>query len=240
MMINDKNTSKQQLSDPSPDVESDHVEATPTAGNITATASPSDSLFYEKSKHRLRAEQLKLELARKEANFIRKQATLDKRLSECRDTVATQRNCISKLEADRKAIETGLKVKLRLAQLAAKENIGSLLARVSGGRIDAVKAKKELLDSTKSLAKALKTSSGSEKKVKALKLLNSDLQNDLAVARSNLKDATKLNKENKMQLDNQLDAKNQLKLSLAKFDKKKHKISLSREPEKKRKRDNIH
>jgi predicted phage-related endonuclease len=161
-MINDENTSKQQLSDPSPDVESDHVEAAPTADNITATASPSDSLFDEKSKHRLRVEQLKLELARTEANpnFIRKQATSDKKLSGYRDTVAIQRNRISKLEADRKAIETGLKAKLRSAQLAAKENIGSLLARVSGGKIEAVKAKKELVDSTKSLSKALKTSSG--------------------------------------------------------------------------------
>jgi hypothetical protein len=240
MMIKDKNTSKQQLSDPSPDVESDHVEAAPTADNITATASPSDSLFDEKSKHRLSDEQLKLELARTEADFIQKQATLDKRLSGYRDMVATQRNRISKLEADLKAIETELKAKLRSAQLAAKENIGSLLACVSGGKIEAVKAKKELLDSMKSLAKALKTGSGSAKKVKALELLNSDLQNDLAVTRSNLKDATKPNKENKRQLDNQLAAKNQLKLSLAKIDLKKHEMSLSCELEKKRKRDDIH
>jgi hypothetical protein len=48
-----------------------------------------------------------------------------------------------------------------------------------------------LLDTTKSLAKALKTGSDSEKKVKALGLANRHLQNDLAVALSKLKDATK-------------------------------------------------
>ncbi len=93
-MINDENTSKQQLSDPAPDVESDQVEAAPTADNITATASPSDSLFDEKSKHRLRVEQLKLELAQKEADNIRKQATLEKKIGG----VVNERNRISKLE----------------------------------------------------------------------------------------------------------------------------------------------
>ncbi len=66
------------------------------------------------------------------------------------------------------------------------------------------------------------------------------LQNDLAVACSKLKDATKENSDNIKQLDNQLDAKHQLRLSLAKIDLKKHKGNLSRKQEKKRKRDDFH
>jgi Tfp pilus assembly protein PilF len=63
---------------------------------------------------------------------------------------------------------------------------------VSAGKNETAKAKRDLLDSTKSLTKALKTGSGSDKKVKALELANTHLQeNDLAVARSKLKDATK-------------------------------------------------
>jgi hypothetical protein len=53
------------------------------------------------------------------------------------------------------------------------------------------------LDSTKSLAKALKTGSGSDKKVKALEPANAHLKNDLWVTRSKLKDATKDNNENR-------------------------------------------
>jgi hypothetical protein len=66
----------------------------------------------------------------KEANKTCKQAILEKRLSGYRDTVAAQGNCFSKLEAGGKATKTELKAKLGLAQLAAKENMGSLLARV--------------------------------------------------------------------------------------------------------------
>jgi hypothetical protein len=66
----------------------------------------------------------------------------------------------------------------------------------------------------------LKTGSGSEKKVKALELANAHLQNDLAVAPSNLKDATKLKNNNKKQLDNQLDAKHQLWLSFSNIERK--------------------
>jgi ATP-dependent protease HslVU (ClpYQ) ATPase subunit len=91
---------------------------------------------------------------------------------------------------------------------------------VSGGKNETAKAKRDLLDSTKSLAKASKTGLGSDKKVKALELANAHLQNDL-------KDETKENNENRKQLDNQLDAKHQLRLSLAKIDLKKHKVSLS-------------
>jgi hypothetical protein len=142
----------------------------------------------------LRFQQLKLHSAAcKEAENIRKQTRLEKSLVGY--TVATQRNCISKLEADRKATETKLEAKLHSAQLVAKENIGSLLARVSGGKNETAKAKRDLLDSTKSLVKALMTGSGSDKKVKALKLANAHLENDLSVARSKLKDATKENKE---------------------------------------------
>jgi hypothetical protein len=157
-----------------------------------------------------------------------------------KETVANQRNRISKLEADRKATETELKAKLRSAQLTAKENIGSLLARVSGGKNETAKAKRDLLDSSKSLAKALKTGSGSDKKAKALELANALLKNDIAVARSKLKDAVKENNSNRKQIDNQLDAKHQLRLSLAKIDLKKHKLTLSRALEKKRKCDDIH
>jgi hypothetical protein len=87
----------------------------------------------------------------------------------------------------------------------------------------------------------LKTGLGSGKKVKALELANAHLKNDLAVARSKLKDAAKENIDSRKQIDNQLDAKHQLRLSLAKIDFKKHKVTtLSHELEKKRKRDDIH
>jgi chromosome segregation ATPase len=114
------------------------------------------------------------------------------------------------------------------------------LVRVSGGKNETAKAERDLLDYSKSLAKALKTGLGSDKKVKALELANALLKNDLAVARSKLKDAAKENNSNRKQIDNQLDAKHQLRLSLAKIDLKKHKLTLSRELEKKRKRDDIH
>ncbi len=111
--------------------------------------------------------------------------------------VTTQRNRILKLEADLKDTETKLKAKLQSAQLAAKEDIGSLLARVSGCKNETAKAKRDLLDSTRKIVKALKTGSGSDKKVKALELVNAHLQNDLSVTRSKLKDVTKENNENR-------------------------------------------
>jgi hypothetical protein len=154
--------------------------------------------------------------------------------------VVNQRNRISKLEADRKAMETKLKAKLWSVQLAAKENIGSLLARVSGGKNETTKAKRDLLDFLKSLANALKAGSASHKKVKALEQANALLKKNIVVARSKLKNAAKGNNDNRKQIDNQLDAKHQLRLSLAKIDLKKHKLTLSRELEKKRKRDDIH
>jgi hypothetical protein len=43
---------------------------------------------------------------------------------------------------------------------------------VSGGKNETAKAKRDLLDSTKGLAKALKIGLGSDKKVKALELAN--------------------------------------------------------------------
>jgi hypothetical protein len=239
--VSNNENASQAESDTSPDVEPDHVEGAPTADNPPATAGPNDSFLDEKSKHRLRVQQLKLDSARKEAENICKQATLEKRLvGYYKDTVAAQRNNNSKLEADRKATETELKVKLWSAQLRAKENIASLLAHVSGGKNETAKAKRNSMDSTKSLAKALKTGSGSDKKVKALEFSNAHLQNDLAVARSKVKDARKENYENRKQLDNELDAEHQLRLSSAKIDLKKHKVSLSCEQENKRKRDGIH
>jgi hypothetical protein len=211
-MSNGGNTSKQAESNASPNVEPDHVEGAPTADNPPATAGPNHSLSNEKSKHRLHAEQLKLELARNEADNIRNLATLEKILVGLKDRVANQRNRISNLKAGRKATETELKAKLWSAQLAAKENIASLLARMSGGKNEPAKAQSNLLDSTKSIAKALK-----------------------------LKDAAKENNDNRKQIiNNQLNAKHQLELSLAKSDLKKHKDTLSRELEKKRKQDDIH
>jgi hypothetical protein len=112
-MSNDENTSKQAQSHALPNVEPDHVEGAPTADNPPATAGPNNSLSDEKSKHWLRVEQLKLELARNKADHIRKLATLKKGVSGLKETVANQRNPISKLEADRKA-------KLWSIQLAAK------------------------------------------------------------------------------------------------------------------------
>jgi hypothetical protein len=219
-MSNDENASEQAESDTSPNVEPDHVEGAPTADNQPATAGLNDSLSDEKSKHRLRVEQLKLELARNEANHIRKLATLEKRGVGLKETVVNQRNRISKLEANQKATETELKAKLRSVQLAAKENIGSLLACVSGRKNETAKAKRDLLDSSKSLAKASKAGLASHKKVKALEQANAVLKNDLVVARSKLKNATKENNDNRKQIDNQLDAKHQLRLSLAKIDLK--------------------
>jgi hypothetical protein len=55
------------------------VEGAPTADNPPATAGANDYLLDKKSKHRLRVEQLKLELARNEADHIRKLATLERR-----------------------------------------------------------------------------------------------------------------------------------------------------------------
>ncbi len=107
--------------------------------------------MQEKSKHELRVEKLNFESARKEADNLQKQAILKRKLDAVKHMVATQRNRVSKLEASRKALETELKAKLRSAQLAAKENIGSLLARVSGSKNETAKAKRDLLDSTKSL-----------------------------------------------------------------------------------------
>jgi hypothetical protein len=146
---------------------------------ILQDVSAIDSLPDEKSKHRLRVEQLKLKLARNEADHIRKLATFQKRVMGLEETVANQCNRISKLEANRKATETELKAKLWSVQLAAKENIGSLLARVSGGENETAKAKRELLHFSKSLAKALKTGLGSYKKVKALELANALLKNKM-------------------------------------------------------------
>jgi hypothetical protein len=145
-MSNHENASKQAGSDASPNVEPDHVEGAPIAVIPLATAGLNDSFSDEKRKHRLRVERLKLELARNEADNIRKLATLEKRLAGLEDTVANQRNRMFKLEADRKVTETELKAKLRSAQLVAKENISLLLARVSGGKNETAKAKRDLLD----------------------------------------------------------------------------------------------
>jgi hypothetical protein len=63
-----------------------------------------------------------------------------------------------------------LKAKLRPAQLAAKDNSVALLACVNGGKNELNKAKRDLLDSTKSLSKALKSGSAKGKQVLALQV----------------------------------------------------------------------
>jgi CII-binding regulator of phage lambda lysogenization HflD len=81
---------------------------------------------------------------------------LERKLATVNHMVASQRNRIAKLEADRKALGTELKAKLRSAQLAAKDNSVVLLARVNGGKNELNKAKRDLLKTSKSLSKALK------------------------------------------------------------------------------------
>jgi hypothetical protein len=165
---------------------------------------------------------------------------LERELATVKDTVSSQRNRIAKLEADRRALETELKAKLRSAQLAAKDNSVALLARVNGGKNELNKAKRDLLDSTKSLSKALKSGSAKGKQVLALLQASKHFRDELADARLKMKEVAKVNNDNKKQLDNQLEAKHQLRLSLAKIDLKKHRVSLSHDQEKKRKRDDIH
>jgi hypothetical protein len=130
-MSEDENSSKQAEADASPNVEPDHVEGAPNANNPPLTASPNNLFFQEKSKHQLRVEKLNLELARKETDNVGKQAILERKLATVKDTALSQRNCIAKLEADRRAPGTKLKAKLRLAQLAAKDNSVTLLAHVN-------------------------------------------------------------------------------------------------------------
>jgi hypothetical protein len=239
-MTNDDNESKQAEADASPNEESAYVEGAPNANNPPLTASPNDLFLQEKSKHQARVEKLNLDLARKEVDNVRKQAISERKLATVKDTVSSQRTRLAKLEADRKALETNLKAKLRSTQLAAKDNSVSLLARVNGGKNELNKAKRDLLDSSKSLSKALKSGSAQAKQVQALKLANKDLQDELADARLKLKEVTKVSNDNKKQLDNQLEAKARLRVSLAKIDLKKHRVSLSRDQEKKRKRHDMH
>ena len=112
-MSNDENASKQDEADASPNKESGHVEGAPNANNPPLTASPNDPFLHEKRKYQLDIEQLKLELARKERDNVRKQNILERKLATVKDSVASQRNHIAKLEADRRAVETEIKAKLR-------------------------------------------------------------------------------------------------------------------------------
>jgi phosphosulfolactate synthase (CoM biosynthesis protein A) len=59
-------------------------------------------------------------------------------------------------------------------------------------------------------------------------------------ARLKLKGVSKVNNDHKKQINNQLEAKHELRLKLAKIDLKKHGVSLSRDQEKRRKGDDIH
>jgi hypothetical protein len=131
---------KTQLNKPS--LEPAHVEGAHILPTIHLQQLLQTTLFgCKKQALALHVKQLKLELGHKEANNICKQATLEKRLGRFKDTVENQHNCISMLEAVRKATETKLKAKLWSAQLAAQENMGSLLAPVSGGKNETSKPK---------------------------------------------------------------------------------------------------
>jgi hypothetical protein len=196
--------------------------------------------LQEKSKHELCVEKLNFVSACKEEDNVRKQAILKRKLDAVKHTVATQHNRISKLEASWKVLETELKAKLWLTQLTAKENIGSLLAHVNGGKNELNKAKRDLLDSSKSLSQALKSGSAQTKQVLALQLANKHFRDELADAWLKLKGVSKVHNEHKKLIDNQLEAKHELKLKWAKIDLTKHRVSLSRDQEKKRKRDDIH
>ena len=111
---------------------------------------------------------------------------------------------------------------------------------MNGGKNELNKAKRDLLDSSKSLSKALKSGSALGKQVLALQQAIKHVRDELADARLKMKEDAKVNNDNKKQLNNQLEAKHQLRLSLAKIDLKKHRVSLSRNQEKKRKRDDMH
>jgi hypothetical protein len=191
------------------------VEGAPNANNLPLRASPNHLFLEEKINHQLCVKKLNLELARKEADNVRKQAILERKLATRKDTVASQGNCIAELDADWTVLETNLKAKLWLAQLAANDNSNALLARVNSGKNELNKAKRDLLDSTKSLLKALKGWPAQGKQVLALQLANKHFQDELAGARLKLKEVAKVKKDNKKQLDNQLEANHQLRLSLA-------------------------
>jgi hypothetical protein len=71
------------------------------------------------------------------------------------------------------------------------------------------------------------------KQVLALQLANKHFRDELANARLELKGVSKVNNDHKKQIGNQLEAKHELRLKLAKTDLKKHCLSLSRDHEKK-------
>jgi hypothetical protein len=181
-----------------------------------------------------------LELACKELDNLWRQATSDRKLATVKHTVLSQGNHIAELDAGQRALQTELKAKLRSAQLAAKDKLIALLAQGNGWKNKLTKAKRDLLNSTRSLSKALKSGSALGKQVPALQLANKHFQDKFANARLKLKDVKKVNKENKKQLNNQLKAKHQLRLSLANINLQKHCVSLSHENEKKRKRNDVH
>jgi hypothetical protein len=87
-MSDDKNPPKQAEAEASPNEESTYMEGALYANNPPLTASPKDLFLQEKSEHQLRVEKLNLELARKEADNFRKQATLERKLATVKDTVS--------------------------------------------------------------------------------------------------------------------------------------------------------
>jgi hypothetical protein len=81
---------------------------------------------------------------------------------------------------------------------------------VNCGKNELNKAKKDLLETTKSLSKALNSESAKGKQVLALQLAKNVLD-ELAYAQLKLKGVSKVNNGNKKQMDNQLEAKHQLR-----------------------------
>jgi hypothetical protein len=76
---------------------------------------------------------------------------------------------------------------------------------VNGGKNELNKAKRDLLDSLKSLSKALKSGSAQAKQVLALQLANKHFRDELADAQLKLKGVSKVHNEHKKLIDNQLE-----------------------------------
>jgi hypothetical protein len=235
----DENPTEQAEADVSPNQESADTEGASNATKPPPTAIPNDRFLAEKLKLQLCVEKLNLEVARKESDNVRRKNTTDRKLANSKETVSSLRIRVAELDAARRALETELKAKLRSAQLAAKDNSNTLLIRGNGWKQELAKAKRDILDLTRSLTKALKGGSALGKQVLALQKANKHFEDELADARLKLKDDDRVIKENKKQLNNQLESKHQHQLSLAKIDLEKHRVSLSREKEKKRKRDDV-
>jgi hypothetical protein len=69
-MSNNENPSRKAKADALLEVESDHVEAAPTAGNPPATAGPNDSFLEEKTKYQLRVKKLTLRISAQGGRYL--------------------------------------------------------------------------------------------------------------------------------------------------------------------------